>query len=111
MSEAVQFTLSDGTAVLVAPLTRSGTGPVGLGDRLEAAQETLLEALGPVTRAASEVISGFRTLANRPDEVEVSFGVVLDGKLGGVIASANAGAHLDVTLRWKGPSDEPAASS
>jgi hypothetical protein len=32
-----------------------------------------------------------------------AFGVVLDCKLGGVIATANTGAHLDVTLHWRGP--------
>jgi hypothetical protein len=43
-------------------------------------------------------------MAQRPEEIEICFGVTLDGKLGGVIASANAGAHLDVTLRWHGSS-------
>ena len=43
----------------------------------------------------------------RPEEIEICFGVTLDGKLGGVIASANAGAHLDVTLRWHGPGGKP----
>lgn len=100
MSDAVQFTLSDGTAVLVAPPARSGVGPVGLGGRLETARQTLREALSPVTSAASEVIDGFRALAHRPDEIEVTFGVVLDAKLGGVLASTTAGTHLDVTLRW-----------
>lgn len=113
MPDAVQFTLSDGTAVLVAPAGRSGNGPVGFGTRLEAAQRSLRDALAPVTAAASEVVEGFRALAHRPDEVEVTFGVVLDAKLGGVLASTTAGTHLDVTLRWHasaaGTSDEPGA--
>ncbi|MYS19511.1 hypothetical protein GA0115240_109420 [Streptomyces sp. DvalAA-14] len=106
MSDAVAFSLTDGTVVLVTPPARAGTGAVGLGDRLETAQRTLREALAPVTAAASEAMDGFRELAHRPDEVEISFGVVLDGKLGGVIASANASAHLDVTLRWHAPDAE-----
>ncbi|WP_446038337.1 CU044_2847 family protein [Streptomyces sp. SID1121] len=107
MPDAVQFTLADGTVVLVALPARAGTGAVGLGRRLEAAQQSLREALAPITGAAVEVIDGFRTLAHRPDEVEVTFGVVLDAKLGGVIASSNAGAHLDVTLRWNGSPAAP----
>src|SRR4051812_29664940 len=103
MPDAVQFTLSDGTVVLVAPPARAGTGAVGLGSRLEAAQKTLREALAPVTSTAAEMIDEFRSLARRPDEVEVSFGVVLDGRLGAVIASANGSAHLDISLRWKSP--------
>ncbi|MFG2863810.1 CU044_2847 family protein [Streptomyces sioyaensis] len=107
MPDAIAFTLSDGTVVLVAPPARSGTGAVGLSDRLQAAQQGFREALAPVTTAAAEAIDGFRNLVHRPDEVEVSFGVALDGKLGGVLASGNAGAHLDVTLRWKGSSTTP----
>ncbi|KUO21805.1 CU044_2847 family protein [Streptomyces dysideae] len=107
MPDAVQFTLSDGTVVLVAPPARAGTGAVGLGTRLESAGRSLSEALAPVTAAASEVIGGFRSLAQRPDEVEVTFGVVLDGKLGAVLASASAGAHLDVTLRWNATDPAP----
>ncbi|MFI5963233.1 CU044_2847 family protein [Streptomyces asoensis] len=109
MPDAVQFTLDDGTAVLVAPPARSGTGAVGLGTRLETAGATLREALAPVTAAASEVIGRFRDIAERPDEVEVTFGVVLDAKLGAVLASAGTSTHLDVTLRWSGTRPAPPA--
>ncbi|WP_438490151.1 CU044_2847 family protein [Streptomyces sp. S186] len=111
MPDAIEFPLSDGTVVLVAPPARSGTGAVGLSDRLQAAQQGFREALAPVTTAAAEAIDGFRNLVHRPDEVEVSFGVILDGKLGGLIAGANAGAHLDVTLRWKGSAATPSADA
>ena len=107
MVDAIEFTLDDGTRVAVASPPRAGSGAVGLGDRLEAAEKTLREALVPVTAAAAQVIDGFRTMARRPEEIEVSFGVTLDGRLGGVIASANAGAHLDVTLRWHGSPARP----
>ncbi|MEU6535374.1 CU044_2847 family protein [Streptomyces sp. NPDC047000] len=107
MADAVRFTLDDGTVVLVAPPARSGTGPVGLGTRLENAGETLRQALTPISAAASEMIDQFRSTARRPDEVEVTFGVTLDAKLGAVLASANGGAHLDVTLRWSGTEPAP----
>lgn len=107
MFDAIEFTLDDGTTVAVAAPPRAGSGAVGLGDRLEAAEKTLREALVPVTAAAAQVIDGFREMARRPEEIEICFGVTLDSKLGGVIASANAGAHLDVTLRWRGPSARP----
>ncbi|GGR89431.1 hypothetical protein GCM10010269_30670 [Streptomyces humidus] len=107
MPDAVQFTLDDGTVVLVAPPTRTGTGAVGLGSRLESAATGLREALAPITSAASEVIGQFRSAAQRPDEVEVTFGVVLDAKLGAILTSASASAHLDVTLRWSGAEPTP----
>ncbi|MEW2511121.1 CU044_2847 family protein [Streptomyces sp. NPDC046870] len=103
MPDAVQFTLSDGTVVLVAPPARTaGTGAVGLGSRLETAERTLRQALRPITSAAAEVIGEFRSLAHRPEEVEVTFGVVLDARLGAIIAGTKTGAHLDVSLRWSG---------
>lgn len=109
MLEAVEFKLADGSTVAVTATAaeRSGSSPVGFEERVEAAHKTLRQALAPVTAAASEVLDSFRELAQRPDELEVTFGVQLDGKLGGVIAAASAGAHLDVTLRWHAP--EPAS--
>lgn len=86
---------------------RAGSSAVGLSDRLEAAEKTLREALVPVTAAAAQVIDGFRAMPRRLEEIEICFGVTLDAKLGGVIASANAGAHLDVTLRWHGSAGKP----
>ena len=107
MPDAVEFTLSDGTVVLVAPPARTGTGAVGLGIPRQPAERTLRQALRPVASAAAEVIDEFRSLAHRPDEVEVTFGVVLDAKLGAVIAGAKVGAHLDVSLRWSGSRPRP----
>jgi hypothetical protein len=107
MPDAIQFTLDDGTVVLVAPPAPMGTGLVGLGTRLESAGSTLRAALTPITSAASEVIGQFRSIAQRPDEVEVTFGVVLDAKLGAVLTSASTSAHLDVTLRWSGTEPTP----
>lgn len=112
MGDTVEFELDDGTTVAVAASSseRSGSGVVGdFGEHLEAAEKTLRQALRPITTAASEVIDSFRRLPERPDEVEVSFGVQLDGKAGGVIASVKGGAHLDVKLRWR--SAEPASST
>lgn len=102
MPDGFEFTLDDGTTVVVASPARGGSNLVGLGDRVDAAQKTFREALAPVTAAAAQIIEDFRKAAQCPDEVEISFGVTLDGKIGGVIASANAGAHLEVKLRWHG---------
>ncbi|MEU6844259.1 CU044_2847 family protein [Streptomyces sp. NPDC046716] len=111
-SEAVQFMLADGeTSVLVSASDRaSGSGTVSTGDRMRRAQQSLRSALAPITAAAAEVISEFRAHAERPEEIEVSFGVTLDASLGAVISSAKASTHLDVRLRWSGRrNDAPAA--
>jgi len=103
MNDAIEFRLKDGTPVAVEALRRDGARAVGQSDRLHASGKTLSDALAPVTAAATEVMDGFRAQARRPEEIEISFGVTLDGKLGGVIASVGVGAHLDVTLRWRSP--------
>ncbi|MEU9609095.1 CU044_2847 family protein [Streptomyces sp. NPDC048057] len=111
MSDAVQFALSDGTTVLVSAPARTGTGAVGLGQRLAGAQRTLRESLAPITSAAAEVIAEFRSQAQRPEEVEVAFGITLDAQLGAVITSAKSSVHLEVRLRWSGSQPgAPAAS-
>jgi hypothetical protein len=107
MPDAIEFTLDDGTTVAVAATRRDGSSPVGARDRLVTAQKTLREALAPVTAAAAQVMDEFRNLAQRPDEVEIEFGVTLDSGIGGIIASASAGAHLDVTLRWHSSAEPP----
>jgi hypothetical protein len=107
MFDAIEFTLDDGSTVAVAPPGREGSGAVGLSDRLEVAEKTLREALVPVTAAATQAMGSFRKMAVRPAEVEISFGVTLDGTVGGIIASTKAGAHLNVTLRWREPGAAP----
>jgi len=101
VDNVIGFILDDGTTVAVQAARKDGSSPVGLRDKVQPSEKTLRAALAPVTAAASQVLDGFRGLARQPQEVEISFGVELDGTLGGVIASAKASAHLDVTLRWR----------
>lgn len=107
MSDLTTFALANGGTVTVAPINQTGAMAVGHGSHLLAAEQTWRHALEPVTRAASEALERFQALPRSPDEVEVTFGVNLDGKFGGLIASASVGSHLQVTLRWK-KDDEPA---
>jgi Trypsin-co-occurring domain 1 len=106
VDDVIGFTLDDGTTVAVRAALRDGSGQVGLRDKVQPSEKTLRAALAPVTAAASQVLGDFRDLAHRPQEVEISFGVELDGTLGGVMASARAGAHLDITFRWRAPGTE-----
>ncbi|MFD8565408.1 CU044_2847 family protein [Streptomyces sp. NPDC057694] len=101
-SETVHFVLADGETTVLVSAPRLGTGAAGTGDRMRRAQQSLRDALAPITSAAAEVISEFRAHAERPEEIEVSFGVTLDASLGAIISSAKASTHLDVRLRWSG---------
>jgi len=108
MPELIRFKLSDDTEMLVeaGPGSLDGRHQVSGGRRLEDAEATLRQALSPVTRAAEDIVDGFRRLARRPDEIEISFGVKLDAKVGGVVASSSMNAHLDVKLSWRSSSAE-----
>jgi hypothetical protein len=103
MTEFTSFALADGLQVTVAAPTPAGLGPAGLRPKAAKAEQSLRQALRPVTSAAAEVIEGFREIPGRPDEIEISFGVKLDGTFGAVIATAAVGTHLEVTLRWTRP--------
>lgn len=109
MRDLTAFMLDGGVTVTVEPQHQAGATAVSRGSRLIPAEQTLREALEPAALAAAEALDRFRAVPHRPDKVEISFGVTLDGKLGGVIASATVGAHLQVTLRWEKATDEPAS--
>ena len=100
MTELTSFPLGDDLWVTVETPAAPGLAPTGLRPKIIQSEHTLRQALQPVTVAAAEVIEKFRDLPSRPDEVEIHFGVRLDGSLGAVIAAAGIGTHLDVTLRW-----------
>jgi hypothetical protein len=105
MTDLISFDLADGLQVTVEAPDQAGVTPAGLRPRMTHAEQTLEQALKPVTSAAAEVIRKFRTLPGRPDEIEIHFGVKLDGTFGAVIASTTLGTHLDVTLRWSHATD------
>jgi NTP-dependent ternary system trypsin peptidase co-occuring protein len=100
MTELASFALSNSLRVTVESPAGSGVAPASLRPRIVRAEQTLQEALEPVTAAAAEVIEKFRELPGQPHEIEIQFGVKLDATLGAVIATAAVGTHLDITLRW-----------
>src|ERR1700753_2873183 len=100
MAHLTRWELGDGDDVLVevepagpeiSPVSRSG-------DVIESAGVTLGAALGHVRRAATVVVAEFRDMTERPDEVQVEFGVRLTAQAGAVIAKTGVDGHLNVTL-------------
>jgi hypothetical protein len=103
MTEFTSFELENNLQVTVAGAQSLGLAPAGMRPKAVKAEQTLRQALRPVTSAAEEVIEGFRKLPGRPDEIEIQFGVQLNGTFGAVLATAAVGTHLEVTLRWTTP--------
>ena len=57
------------------------------------------EAVGPAVAAAQAVLK--RVAEVRPDEVEVKFGVKVDGTANWLVARASTEASFEITLTWK----------
>jgi len=111
MKHLVEFPLEDGSSIVVEvdePET-AGTVRASRGDTLAKAKETLEEAFDKVLPVTKSVVQKLRSVGNRPDEIEVAFGVKLTTTAGAVIASAAAEANFDVTLRWTGNAKDEAS--
>jgi hypothetical protein len=108
MKHLVQFPLEEGGIIVVEidePET-GGTVRAGREDKIEQARETLEDALNKVLPATKAVVEKVRSMAGKPDEIEVTFGVNLSTMAGAVIASASAAANFGVTVRWTGTQKE-----
>ena len=102
MKHLVEFPLEDGSSIVVEidePET-AGTVRASRGEALAKAKETLEEAFDKVLPVTKSVLQKLRSAGNRPDQIEVAFGVKLTTTAGAVIASAAAEANFNVTLRW-----------
>ena len=115
MKRLVEFPLEEGGSILVQidePDT-GGTVRAGRDETIEKARETFEEALNRVLPAAKSVVEKLQSMASKPDEIEVSFGINLSTQAGAFIALASAAANFGVTVRWTSASKEitPSASS
>jgi hypothetical protein len=63
--------------------------------------ESVLDDAGSTIRTIGERIAESVGEMNRkPDELEVEFGIKVDGEIGAVVATLGSGAHFAVKLRW-----------
>jgi hypothetical protein len=92
--------LDDGTFVLAeVEEDEPGYSRASTKDGIVTAAERLQGALAAIRPAAGAVVAQLRELS--PDELEVEFGIRLNGKAGAVIASTEAEGHFQVKLAWK----------
>ena len=108
MTELVRWVLEDGGTVLIETDSDEGAKepwePAGIGDGVfPQAKLRLEEALTEVRDAATAALTTFRDLPIGPDEVELEFGVKLQGEVGAVVAKGKAEGQLVVRLRWQAP--------
>ncbi len=101
MNQIVQFLTEDGMPIHVqVDNTGGGMAPVGRGDELIVAAQTLERALDSIRPAAEVIIDKLRSLSQPPTNIEVVFGVNLSASAGAVIAAAGVQANYQVKLTW-----------
>jgi len=104
MSRYVQFTLPDDSTVVIESDEReTGVVKAGLGDVAKQAGETFEQAAEKARKAALVILDKVRSgLTDRPDEVEITFGLKAAGELGSlVVAKAGIEASYSVKMTWK----------
>ncbi|WP_229402130.1 CU044_2847 family protein [Micromonospora okii] len=102
MTEVAEFALDGGGHVLVAVDDVAGITPASSAeDVLRRAGMSFNRAIGQARDAASAALGEFRSMAERPDEVEISFGIQLTAEAGALIARTGVQGQLQVTVRWK----------
>jgi hypothetical protein len=104
MSRYVEFTLPDGSTVIMESDDReTGIVKAGAGEVLKEAGEKFEQAADNARKAALVILDKLRAeMTDKPDEVEINFGLKASGELGSlVVAKAGVEASYSVTLKWK----------
>jgi Trypsin-co-occurring domain 1 len=108
MKHLVEFPLEEGGSIVVEvdEPESEGTIRAARGDTIVKAKETLEEALNNVLPVTKSLVEKLHSIENKPDEIEIGFGVKLSTVAGAVIASASAEANFGVTVRWTSKKEE-----
>ena len=103
MSSLLEFKTETGESLLVEVDGPSG-GAVTRGGRtaevVVEAGATLEQVLGRLGPAMRGIMTQIREAAERPDEVEVEFGVKLSADSNVIIARAGGEANFRIALKW-----------
>lgn len=103
-SELARFTFEQGGSVVVEVDPPRGTGMERTGRAADAVRDAAAgfeRTLGDIRRAASVTLAQFQSMAQRPSEVQLTFGVKIDAQLGAFVAKTGGEANFAVTLTWR----------
>ena len=95
---------NDDNALILVDLNPSGSMLEVALDPQDLAQksaEAINKAMNTISQMAQRTIAAIDTVANKPSEVEVEFGIKLDVESGALIAKTGAEASLTVKMVWK----------
>jgi hypothetical protein len=71
------------------------------GELAQKSVQTFYDALDKVKPMSEAIISKFKDLSKRPQEINVEFGVKMSAEAGAIIASSGLEANFKITLKWK----------
>jgi hypothetical protein len=108
----VEFPMESGGTVLVqvedgSAIGGHGGGEVtrGWGERDERvvlqAQQSFEQAVARVQPAVQELVRRLRSLAERPAEITVDFGIELSAEVGAFVAGASSTGNFTVSMTWR----------
>ncbi len=108
MNRLISFPLEDGNVIWVeveeiaVPTETVGESEASrVGEIATQATQTFQNAIESVKPTAETLIKALDKISDRPDEIDVEFGLKLNGKVGTVIAASGVEANFKVTLKWK----------
>jgi len=103
VSSLLEFKTESGESLLVEVADPSG-GAITRGGRtaevVVEAGASLEQVLGRLGPAMKGILSQIREAAERPDEVEIEFGVKLSADSNVIIARAGGEANFRIALKW-----------
>ena len=103
VSSLLEFKTETGESLLVEVAEPSGGAVTRGGRTAEAVVEagaSLEQVLGRLGPAMKGIVSQIREAAERPDEVEIEFGVKLSADSNVIIARAGGEANFRIALKW-----------
>jgi Trypsin-co-occurring domain 1 len=109
MAALAEFPLEDGGSVFVEVAAVRWEGGATTrripeaGELTTRAGETFQAALGRIQPAAAALIARLQDLADRPDEVELEFGIQLSAEFGAVVARGSGDANFKIRMHWTSP--------
>ncbi len=101
MERLVEF--EDGICLEIEE-TEDGTQRVArIPGVIEKANASFADAIGKIKPIAETMIAKLSNLSVKPDEIQVEFGVKIDGKFNTVVAGGGAEANFKISLKWSKP--------
>lgn len=104
MKYLVEFKVEDGRVVTMEADAPQAPGGIqraaNTGQIVVQAKQTLESALEGIKPAADAILNKLSNLTQKPDEVQVTFGLKVSGDAHFVIASGGVEANYNVTLKW-----------